>query len=230
MIVFPNNWKNIGLCPKIDEIQDGLIKILKKLNCNNLALSGGIDSSYILWCMLQVFGTNINCYTIALNEKHPDFIYAKKITTLFKVNWEYLLTNNKIIDLTNDYQGDGGVRTFFTWLEERVEQIICCDGIDEFMGGYYDHLHTPTHETYYNYMLRLQKEQLEPLHQNSGKIKVFLPYMDFSLISLYNRFPMSMRFGTDDRKKVIKQLACNKIPEEIINRRKYGFIDIGVIK
>jgi asparagine synthetase B (glutamine-hydrolysing) len=233
MIVYPAFWQEIGKVPDIQEMEDVLIWVLKIIDCKNLALSGGIDSAYMLWCMTQAFRPKqISCYTIALSEEHPDYIFSKQMT-------EYLgIENHKIMipllplkKEDGDNPGDWIVREFFQWVETRgVNSIICCDGIDEFMGGYYSHLHNPTHETYYDFMTRLQKEQLEPLNKNSGNVNVYLPYMDRDLISLYNRFPMSDRFDTTDRKKLIKKLATGKIPEEVINRRKYGFVDAMTIK
>ena len=234
MIVYPNTWREIGKVPTIEEIEDYIFEVINNLNCTKLALSGGIDSSYMLWCMLKIFGKrNVKCYTISLNHDHPDYIYSKQIVKdLGVINWScYFPSNNEVEELLKDKNGDSIVEKFFVWLnKEKAEEIICCDGIDEFMGGYYDHLHNPTHETYYDFMTRLQKEQLEPLHKNSADIKVFLPYMNKKLIELYDRIPMSDRFDNNNRKKIMIELAKGKIPEEIINRRKYGFVDAMRIK
>jgi len=231
MITFPNNWYTIGQKPDINTIEHTLITVLKSLNCNNLALSGGVDSSYMLYCMSKVFGNNINCYTIALNEEHPDYIHSNNITKVFGVKWFYLLTEKRIEDKEDDFPGDGGVKSFFKWISSlEVPSIICCDGIDEFMGGYYKHMKEPVHETYYDFMLRLQKEQLQPLDKNSEGINVLLPYLDNRLITLYNNFPMVDRFDFNDRKKLMILLAKDKIPYNILYRRKYGFVDVGVIK
>jgi asparagine synthetase B (glutamine-hydrolysing) len=234
MIIYPFDWYTIGAVPNIKEIENRLISTLKNLNCKNLALSGGIDSSYMLWCMTQVFGKeNIKCYTIALSHEHPDYIHSRQIVKdLGVINWScYFPSNNEVEELLKDKNGDSIVEKFFVWLsKEKVEEIICCDGIDEFMGGYYAHLHNPTHETYYDFMNRLQEEQLKPLNKNSANIKVFLPYLEENLIKLYNSFTMKDRFDYNDRKKVIKLLSKGKISDNIINRRKYGFIDAMVIK
>jgi hypothetical protein len=99
------------------------------------------------------------------------------------------------------------------------------------MGGYYSHLHNPTEKTYLNFLHRLQKEQLEPLNINSGNVKVYLPYLDYELIQLYTSFSFENRFNNINRKRLIVKLAIQcKIPEEIIFRRKYGFVDAMTIK
>lgn len=233
MIVFPNKWETIGRKPNQNEIEGRLFMVLKDINCNNLSLSGGIDSSLMLYWLTRIYNPgDIHCYTIALNEQHPDFIFSKLITEEFGVNWYYLLTENKVEDEYDDLPGDAGVRKFFDWIvrEYLVTRIICCDGIDEFMGGYYAHTYDPTHTTYYNFMSRLCDEQLIPLNKSSGGVEVLLPYLDEVLVSYYNRIPMVDRFDSITRKKVMRKLANGKIPEEIINRRKYGFVDIGIIK
>jgi len=234
MIIYPNTWRDIGTKPSIEEIENYIFEVITNLGCRNIALSGGIDSSYMLWCMVQIFGKNINCYTIVLNHNHPDYIYSKQIVKFLGIStWScYFPSDREAKELLEDKNGNSTVEKFFDWLEiqERVDEIICCDGIDEFMGGYYSHLHKPTHEIYYNFMLKLQKEQLEPLNKNSGKVDVLLPYMNKSLIELYNRIPMSDRFDSNNRKKIMIELAKGKIPDEIINRRKYGFIDAMKIK
>ena len=235
MIVYPNTWRDIGRVPTIEEIENYIFEVINNLDCRNLSLSGGIDSSYMLWCMVQIFGKeNIKCYTIVLNHDHPDYIYAKQIVKVLGIlNWScYFPSDREVKELLEDKSGDLIVEKFFDWLKikGRVDEIICCDGIDEFMGGYYSHLHNPTQETYYDFMIRLQKEQLEPLNKNSGKVDVLLPYMNKSLIELYNRIPMSQRFDSNNRKKIMIELAKGKIPDEIINRRKYGFVDAMKIK
>jgi asparagine synthetase B (glutamine-hydrolysing) len=235
MIVYPNNWRDIGKTPTIKEIENSIFEVVADLGCENLALSGGIDSSYMLWCMVQVFGKeNIKCYTIALSNNHPDYVCSEQIVeALGIVNWFYYIPSNKEVkELLKDKDGNLIVKKFFNWLEceKKVSEIICCDGIDEFMGGYYDHLHNPTHETYYDFMVRLQDEQLRPLNENSGKINVLLPYMSKDLIELYNRIPMNNRFDSNGRKKIMVELAKDKIPDKIIYRRKYGFVDAMRIK
>lgn len=232
MIKYPSTWRNIGVRPTLIEIEDTIQDTLLKLNCTNLALSGGIDSSYMLWCMVKVFGGDINCFTIASSAQHPDFIYSKLIANAFDdIHWNGKIPPQPLIAKSGDYPGDNIVRTFYDWLKELgIKQIIACDGIDEFMGGYYDHLHNPVHEIYYDFMVRLKSEQLEPLNSNSGSVEVLLPYMNEQLIALFNRIPMSERFDINGRKKIICELSKGKIPDEIIYRRKYGFVDAMTIK
>lgn len=231
MIKFPENWKEVGQPSDIYKIEKKLMEVVDQLGCVNLALSGGVDSSYMCYIMKQVFGQRVNCYTIALNEIHPDYIYSAKIVSSLRVNWRYYLTEVVLADKEGDYPGDSIVRTFFEWIyKEKISEIVCGDGIDEFMGGYYAHSNHPVHEVYYEYMLKLQREQLIPLDYNSRDVEVYLPYIAPDLLALYNSIPMADRFDYLERKKIMIKLAEGKIPDEIIYRRKYGFVDAMIIK
>jgi asparagine synthetase B (glutamine-hydrolysing) len=79
-------------------------------------------------------------------------------------------------------------------------------------------------------MKRLQEEQLIPLNKNSGQVKVYLPYLDNRLVLLFSQIPISEKVDSKHRKKIMIQMAKGKIPNEIINRRKYGFCDVLKIK
>ena len=231
MIKYPQNWNQIGTIPKIDDLRKEILQSVWMLNCNNLSLSGGIDSSFLLWCLVQIFGTDVNCFTITLNDQHPDYFYSKLITDYYNVKWTVFIPPEVPKDLENDNPGDGIVRYFYAQLLDLgVGTIIAGDGIDEFMGGYYKHNESPTHQTYYDFMTRLQKEQLEPLHKNSGSIDVVLPYMSPKLLDLYNEFPMDQRFDSTHRKKLMIELSKNILPDDILYRHKYGFVDAMRIK
>ena len=183
--------------------------------------------------MYEIFGRKVSCYTIALSEEHPDYSFAKQVVDQLKIEWHFFVVDqDALYGEENDCSGDAIVRQFYQQLNLlRVNQILACDGIDEYMGGYYDHLHKPTLETYYLYLGELMNKHLVPLHENSRDIRVFLPYLDPRLVTIYNNYEMCKRFDNDGRKKVIVNLARNmRVPEEIINRRKYGFCDAAKIK
>lgn len=233
MIFYPDYWKKIGIKINYQEIIEAIKKVLLKINCYNLALSGGVDSTIMLSLMIDVYGKeNINCFNITCSSNHPDYKYSEFVARKFNVNLIHWIPIRKLKKEQNDFEGDQNVREFFRWLvEKQINSIITCDGIDEFMGGYYDHMKNPIEETYYNYIRRLQKEQLEPLDKNSVGVKVFLPYIDKSIIFLLSQIPYSEKFDQNERKKVMNEIAkLREIPEEIITRHKYGFIDAMKIK
>lgn len=244
MIAYPENWKEVGQPVIMGRIEERLIDVIKKLNCQNLSLSGGIDSSLLLYFMVQVFGKAVNCFTIAASEDHPDYVNSAIVARYFGVDCNLYIPEDEDMPKKagNDCDGDEIVKCFYEHLRTterdfygallrlRIKKIVAGDGIDEFMGGYYGHMKDPSEQTYYGYLRQLQKQHLEPLHRNSGKVRVFLPYLDEKLVGLFSQIPLSEKFDKENRKKIVLKLAEGKIPKEIINRRKYGFCDAMKIK
>ena len=222
MIVFPEDWTCKGQLVSLDLIEKTIFDILERLDppCLNLSLSGGIDSSYMLYCMTKVYGNKINTYTITEDSNHPDFIFSKKISDYFGVSWTPF-TPYLIPDYEETPTGDRGVKLLYNFLENiGIEGIITGDGIDELMGGYYAHQTDPSEAVYYDHLRLLYKNHLEPLDKNSGKVKVYLPYLDNSLILLLSQIPLSEKVDHSNRKKIMTKLSEGKITDEIINRRK----------
>jgi len=233
MIIGPKNWHRVGNLIDLSEIEFVIINILKKIKCKNLALSGGIDSTLMLSLMIKAFAaTEIKCFNIALSEDHPDYIFSEIAARFFKVGLEHFVPYGKLLKKKSDFSGDEIVREFYNCLKRRrVESVIACDGIDEFNAGYYDHMKSPTEETYYDFIRRFQTEQLIPLNKNSGKIKIHLPYIFDEVLFCWMQIPLFEKIDKLNRKKVVYKLAeRNDVPEEIINRRKYGFCDAMIIK
>ena len=182
--------------------------------------------------MIEAYGKqNIRAFTIALNENHPDYIYSNKIARHFGIDHEIFVPYSKPERCKYDYPGDEIVRLFYENLVlKNIKKIICCDGIDEFNCGYYDHQKYLDENTYYYFLTKLKKEQLEPLNRNSKNINVYLPYIDERLILLFSQIPLKNKVDSNFRKKIVLKMAKDKIPDEIIRRRKYGFCDAMKIK
>ena len=231
MISFPKNWNQIGQEVTLNQIDFTMLRIITDLDCDCLSLSGGIDSSLLLYYMVRVFGKNVKCYTIAKNQDHPDYIFSNLIARHFEVDCIINVPDGCLKKRTGDFPGDEIVRNFYNTLANNgIKRIIAGDGVDEFMGGYYDHMKSPTEKTYFDYLLKLQKEQLEPLNRNSSEVEVLLPYLDEKMIYLLAQIPLSEKVDPQNRKKIMLKLVKNKIPDEIIKRRKYGFVDAMTIK
>lgn len=227
MLKFPANWKKIGQPIDYKQIQSTLIDVLQCIGCRNLSLSGGLDSTYMLYCMVEAFDTNINTYTVVGGKNHPDYIYSKMAVEYFGVHWNPIVLT---LDGRLDPGGNNVIRYFYTYLKSYgVENILACDGIDEFMCGYYAHQKDLTEETYFKILNELVMKHLIPLDQNSGDINVHLPYLDEKLITLYMQIPFCEKVNIKARKCIMKKLARGNIPDEIIERRKYGFCDAGLI-
>jgi len=237
MIVYPEYWSKIGQPVKIADIEEMIIQTLAKTKCANLSFSGGLDSSLMLYFMTRVFH-KISVFTIGFPETHPDIEYSRLVVKSVgekfgNVEHEIFVPNmDEVANETEKKPGpDVGVRLFYRFLAEKgIPGIIACDGIDEYMAGYYDHQQHPDEETYYKYIRRLQEDHLKPLNENSGNTKVYLPYLDDKLLSLLIRIPIANKVDNKNRKKIMVQMARDRIPEAVIDRWKYGFCDALKIK
>jgi len=236
MIVYPINWnrnyEELSIPEKSIEVD--IIKIvniihdiLKDIKIFDLAYSGGIDSTLML-LFLSEFGRNINTYTISIRETHPDIKFARIGSSFFNSNHKEFIVQETTKEI-DKFKGDNAVRQFFENVQKYTNSIICCDGIDEFMCGYYDHISMPQ-ERYQYYLSRLLPEHLIPLNANSGKVKVYLPYLDDRLVNILRNIIINKKVENDIRKKIMVDIGyyysqSGSFPEEIIIRNKYGFCD-----
>jgi len=234
MIVYPDNYRNIGQPVQIEKIEQTILQVLEEINCNWISLSGGLDSSLMLYYMIQVY-PEVHAITMGCSEEHPDVKYAKLVVSQFDNVFHeiYIPSPLELEKSRKPYwvsDGDQGVRLFYGHVQKRTDAIIACDGIDEFMCGYYVHQESPCEKTYYTYLRKLKDSHLIPLHRNSRDVKVYLPYLDRRLLELYSQIPVRDKVDKMRRKKVLVEMAKGKIPDEIIRRRKYGFCDVLGVK
>lgn len=230
MIVYPENWRIeyeklafVGCCTDVDilDIIDVLCDVLKKININHLAYSGGIDSTIIL-CLLDKIFDNVFTYTISSKEDHPDVRFARYGSVIYNSKHQEFIVK-PTHEETDEFTGDNAVRQLFELVE--TNEIICCDGIDEFMCGYYEHQDLK-YDTYRYFLSRLLPDHLILLNSNSKKVKVYLPYLDCDIVNILKDIPLAKKVDLDNRKKIMCDIArCLEIPEKIITRNKYGFCD-----
>lgn len=228
MIIHPKNWSTVGQPIQINDIEEEILQTLVDINCSRLSFSGGLDSSLMLSYMVHVFDKVI-AYTIGFPENHPDIEYSRLVAKEFRKveHVVYVPTADEVAkELSSKSGPDVGVRLFYKFLaKQRISSIVACDGIDEFMCGYYDHQQHPDEETYYKYIRHLQDEQLKPLDKNSGRIKVYLPYLDERVVYLLSQIPLSDKVDKENRKKIMVNLAADRVHEKVVTRWKYGFCD-----
>ena len=234
MIVKPRNWEKVGQPIVTYEIERTLLEILYGLDCNCLSLSGGIDSSLLLYFMRQIHPDGVRLFTIGSAHDHPDVQSARLVAAHFE-NGEHHVYIPSPAEVEaehkeGDVPGDAAVRLFYAFVSQYTESIVAGDGIDEFMAGYYAHMNDPTEAVYHEFLSRLRDQQLRPLNRNSGDVRVFLPYIDERLILLMAQIPLAEKVDQEGRKKVLCEIAQGKLPAEIIERRKYGFCDALHIK
>jgi asparagine synthetase B (glutamine-hydrolysing) len=110
MIVYPYDWKidYIQYIKKdknlkersdiyiLNTIYDILKRTLSGLNINNLAYSGGIDSTIMLHIMKQI-NKKINTYTISSRNDHPDIIHAMLGADYYKTNHKQFIVIPNIL-------------------------------------------------------------------------------------------------------------------------------------
>lgn len=237
MIVYPVDWfkkyekfARRG-CKKFItavEIIDILKEIIFDIGVNHLAYSGGVDST-ILLCLMSDIYDEVNTYTISSKEDNKDIFFSRIGSDIYKSNHhEFIVKPTK--KETDVGIGDNAVRQLFENIENLTDKIICGDGIDEFMCGYYIHQDL-TFNTYFKCLEELSSKHLVPLNRNSGNTEVFLPYLDDRMVNITRNIPLTEKVDGDTRKKVIVDIAKHlNIDEEIIYRNKYGFVNAFIGK
>jgi len=205
MVVFPENFYTIGKEITISQIEKTILEIVGDINCNCLSLSGGLDSSLMLWFMLQVH-KKVNTFTIGYPSSHPDIEHSILVASSFgnRVNHNTYVPNLKDI---GNRTGNEAVKLFYKFVGNHTNKIIACDGIDEYACGYYSHQENPSDETYYKHIQELCEKHLIPLHCNSGNVKVFLPYLDSRLIFLLSQIPINKKVTAKQRKILMMKMS-----------------------
>jgi asparagine synthetase B (glutamine-hydrolysing) len=230
MIFYPKNWrveyeKSLPINPNqsvnIKKIIDRLTEVLVKIDVKHLMYSGGIDSTIMLCLMSKVYD-DVSTYTISVRESHPDVLFARIGSLIYKANHHEFI----VIPTPNQPLGDDAVRQLFIESSTFTDSAICCDGIDEFMCGYYKHMKNHDFKTYKSFLSRLLPDHLVPLDENSKATKVYLPYLDKQIISIFKNIPLDKKVDSKNRKMVVCDMARYLgIREDIIDRNKYGFCD-----
>ena len=219
MIVFPEDWNQLGQKVKLADIDNVLRQVIAEIDCCNLSYSGGIDSSLLLYYLLET-GRDVNLFTVSNDAEHPDLEYAKLGHRFFENRYGRSLPHKVFV--LHDCEGDELVRRYYLELASICSDIITGDGIDELACGYYSHQSLQNDKTYYDLLRKVQANHLQPLNENSGSVKVYVPYIDARIANLFYRVPLTDKVNDQGRKLVIRALADGRMPLEIIERRKYG--------
>jgi len=221
MIVYPVEWYGIGMEIELPEIDGAILDILQSIDCSSLSFSGGIDSSLLLYYLLKL-NRKVRAFTIVPEADHPDVLYSRMVVQYLEKEFDVYIERHLFVSEKGE-AGDLLVQEFYSKLRNFTDSIIAGDGVDEFMAGYYDHQKMPSEEIYYRYLRQLQSEHLIPLNDNSGEVRVYLPYIDKRLVYLMSQIPLIDKVDLYERKKVMVELAKGKLPQEVIERKKYGF-------
>jgi len=213
-----------------------------------MGLSGGIDSTF---CLSQIKnklffeegGQGIRTYTIGPHKEYPDIKYALAISILFDTNHHELILDEKArAENLNEfnsifpeprYPGDDAVYRLFKELKkDDCYAAICCDGIDELLGGYWPHQVAAREgrekliETFKKFWAELFTAHLAPLQRTADHfgIKLFFPYLQRSVVEYISHIPVLDRCPVFTHgKEPLRKIAEKHIPVQIIWRGKRGF-------
>jgi len=242
-------------------IDDSIYKtgnsILRKQDRIHLAYSGGVDSTIVLTTLINL-GFPVTIHTIAGEETHPDMTYASKFASelinggknilhkryLIKESQENIEKANQILEAEFEEGKINKSENYYELLntiKPSTSNLVCCDCIDELLGGYYAHI-DPSNLPIYNRTKTLEENResalnyfmdgLIPNHlrildifSKHFGINIWLPYGDEKVMKAAENFSINELVDNENRKKPISAVARIKnIPESIINRRKYGLV------
>jgi len=223
MIIYPSNWRQFGVPITIEMIDKAIRDVISEIPSINLSFSGGVDSCLLLYYLLETKG-KVWCFTVANSTDHPDLEYSRKAISWFEERYSVRIDHEVNVRLRPCLEGDELVKAFYSslWLSSSVRDIIAGDCFDELNCGYYAHQDL-REETYCDYLHRVQAEHLIPLDANSGDVKVYIPYADDRVANLLYRVPLYEKVSPTQRKMVVTRLAEGKVPDFVIERKKYGF-------
>ncbi|MBI4708996.1 MAG: hypothetical protein HY764_02195 [Candidatus Portnoybacteria bacterium] len=211
-------------------------------------LSGGLDSSLCL--ALISWLTDINCrgiytFTIAGNLHHPDRFFARKMALQSGTNHQEIVPTLEMVKVAEkkfkrvfpDLQireGTIGVYMLYEFIHQFAPaSIIVHDGIDELLGGYWDH-RAPESEkdrlrAFQGRWTRLSEEHLIPLEKIAAHfgISLIFPYLQKEVVEYITGIPLEQRTSREMSKIPLRRIAAgHNIPKEIIERPKIGACDM----
>ena len=220
------------------------------------ALSGGLDSSFCLAVIRRYFGVNFPIYTFTVGmEEHPDVQCAKKVAEAFKTNHKSILVDDvavSVVAYMKDSHPDlfwgeigkiagGGPILLLQAVKKCADtfqrpignepRLIVHDGIDELLGGYWEHRKHKTlqqqEDAFKAVWSKLHDDHLFPLGKKAEFYKVvpLFPYLQPAVVDYISRIPVNERTSHAESKIPLRRIAEKYLPREIIERKKIGFCD-----
>ena len=204
-------------------------------------LSGGLDSSFCLAKIREIYGEEVMIFTFTVggSASHPDIRHARIISRIFKtIHVEIIpiqeqLTETETILKKNRLSvspGDIAVFLVYQWMASyNFRTAVVHDGIDELFGGYWDHqkaqIMKEKKEAFVDRWARLSKEHLLPLEASAEHfgIHVALPYLQKEVVRYISRIPLNNRTSREESKIPLRNIARKYLPIGVIERQKLGF-------
>ena len=214
-------------------------------------LSGGLDSSFCLALIRKITGPDcpIHTYTSGGSERNPDIIFARRVSKLFGSIHHELIPSvretRRAKDMFRNCQtgiyriGDLGLFLIYQFIVDlnnyRPISLIAHDGIDELLGGYWDH-RAPKEKgakikAFEELWSCLEDDHLRSLEKaaNHFGISVIFPYLQKRVVEYIIRIPVEERTSHNRSKIPLRDIAKEYLPSGVIKRKKLGFITATLI-
>lgn len=240
-------WSNEDLKQNLDDVFQEYGKIALEKNNGRIftTLSGGLDSTLGLAFLRKNFPENeIITFSMGGNADHPDILYARMAAEKFNSKHnEFIPTENEIQEALSEYKekfqkdelevtntGDVDVYLLYKYISKfKPNTLLVHDGIDELMGGYWNHRKDVSkkekEKIFTDYWKELVPNHIKPLIKTSDNfnINLLFPYLDQRIIKTISCIPLEDRTSREISKKPLREIAKDlDIPKEIIERLKRG--------
>jgi len=227
---------------KLREIMRENIEMMVQTNKKiGALLSGGLDSSIVVYELSRILPYKMNTYSIGL-PGGTDEKYARLMS-------EYAGTNHTHIYLTEEIMREAIPDIVYTTesydittIRASIGQYIVCkyidekvlfvgEGPDEFASGYKYFHNAPSLEAMHNENI----ERMENIHLYDGLrmdrcparfgIEVRAPFMIHTFVDKYLSIDPKLRIPGVLTKELLREIYRGELPEEILSRPKEAFSD-----
>ena len=204
-------------------------------------LSGGLDSSIIVYELARILPYKMNTYSIGLPGGTDEY-YARLMSTYAGTNHTHIyLTEEMMRDVIPDIvyttesydittiRASIGQYLICRYVEEKV--LFVGEGPDEFASGYKYFHNAPSLEEMHTENI----ERMEDIHLYDGLrmdrcparfgIEVRAPFMIHTFVDKYLSIDPSLRMPKELTKELLREIYRGELPEEILNRPKEAFSD-----
>jgi len=240
-----NNWKSAEL-EAILKIAIGTCLVYYQHTRICTTLSGGLDSSLCLAIIRSLVGLNVEIHTFTTGGsiRHPDIQAARLVSKIFGTTHHELIPTQQKIEqaqkkVFSTWQDEpkrmANVGVFLTYdhiAKNGFKSVIAHDGIDELMGGYWEH-RQPNDENekikaFETFWGNLKKDHLLLLTRKAQYfgIEVIFPYLQQAVIEYISTIPVNERTTRQMNKIPLRIIAEKYLPREIIDRKKVGFCSV----
>jgi asparagine synthetase B (glutamine-hydrolysing) len=204
-----------------------------------IMISGGVDSS-ILAILCREANPNTLFFTIGTNYEHPDIIAGLRLAKEIDLNLRVYIPSKHIIEQaqkmwgsTEYLQGNESEYLLLNEISKHTIDVLCTDGIDELMGGYWEHYNwlkkqVPIEFAFDKYWSELETQHLYPLRTSAEKVGVNVDFVfkDNKFMEYISHIPLEDRVKIGEGKILWKEIArMIGVPEWVIQRKKLGFCD-----